>query len=102
MTDAVEKSGTKKIACRTGVVTSVSGAQTIRVVVDSLVKHPTYGKFVRHRTKLAVHDSKSQAALGDLVEIVPCRRMSKNKSWRLLKVVRKGAVRMEPIVDDRG
>jgi small subunit ribosomal protein S17 len=102
MTDAAEKSSTKKASSRTGIVSSVSGAKTIRVVVDSLVRHPTYGKYVRHRTKLAVHDPKGQAAVGDMVEIVPCRRISKDKSWRLLRVVRKGAVRIETSAEDKG
>ena len=80
---------------RAGVVTSTAGKQTIRVVIDSLTKHPKYGKYVHHRTKLAVHDPENTAKLGDMVEIVPCRRMSKNKSWRLLRVLRSGNVVVE-------
>lgn len=77
---------------RVGVVTSTSGDKTIRVVVDSMAKHPKYGKFVHRRTKLAVHDPQSTAKLGDMVEIVACRRISKSKSWRLLSVLRAGNV----------
>jgi len=82
-------------------VTSTGGEKTIRVVVNTLVKHPRYSKYVRRRTKLAVHDPRNQASLGDLVEIVPCRRMSKSKSWRLLRVVRPATIAGE-VQDDRG
>ena len=73
---------------RTGLVTSASADKTISVSIQNLVKHPMYGKYVRHRTKLAVHDPENVAAVGDTVEVVPCRRISKMKTWRLLRVVR--------------
>ncbi len=72
-----------------GVVTSAAGDKTIRVLVESLAKHPVYGKFLRHRTKIAAHDATNAAAKGDTVEITTCRRISKNKSYRLLRVVKK-------------
>lgn len=78
-----------------GVVSSSFGDKTIRVVVDSLAKDPKYGKYMHHRTKVAVHDPANTAKLGDVVEIVPCRRMSKSKSWRLLRVVRSGNMAMQ-------
>jgi small subunit ribosomal protein S17 len=66
---------------------------TIRVRVESLVRHPVYGKTMRRRRNLAVHDPKSIAKLGDMVEVVACRRLSKTKSWRLVRVLRSsGAV----------
>ena len=67
----------------------MGGDKTIRVIVDNLVKHAMYGKYIRRRTKLAVHDPKNDAGLGDVVEVAPCRRMSKAKSWRLLRIVRR-------------
>ncbi len=72
---------------RNGTGASRSGNMTISVVCESLVRHPRYGKYVRRRTKLAVHDPRNEAKVGDKVEIVPCRRMSKSKSWRLIRVV---------------
>jgi len=87
-----KRARSKKPPSRTGVVTSTGGAKTIHVVVENLVKHPRYGKYIRRRTKLAAHDAEEQAALGDVVEIIPCRRMSKSKSWRLLRVVRSADV----------
>ena len=83
-----KRTRSKAPSLRTGVVTSTGGAKTIHVAVENLVKHPRYSKYIRKRTKLAVHDAKDQASLGDLVEIAPCRRMSKGKSWRLVRVVR--------------
>jgi len=80
---------------RIGKVSSTGGDKTIRVVIDSLQKHPKYGKYMRRSTKLAVHDPGNAAKLGDMVEIVPCRRMSKSKSWRLVRIVRTENVAVE-------
>ena len=77
----------------TGVVVSNSGDKSIRVVVDYKVKHPKYGKYVKRRTKIGVHDERNQSRVGDLVEVAQCRPRSKTKSWRLLRVVEK-AVRV--------
>ena len=93
MTETPQQTKTHKFTSRTGMVASVSGRKTVSVVVNNLVRHPRYGKYIRRRTKLAVHDPASQAAVGDLVEIVPCRPISKRKSWRLLRVVRTSATR---------
>jgi small subunit ribosomal protein S17 len=78
----------------TGRVISNSGNKSIKVAIDFKVRHPKYGKYVRRRTKLGVHDERNQANLGDLVEIAQCRPYSKTKSWRLLRVVEK-AVQLE-------
>lgn len=72
-----------------GVVVSSSGRKSVRVAIDYKVKHPKYGKYIKRRTKLGVHDEHNQSGLGDLVEIVQCRPMSKTKSWRLVRVVQK-------------
>ena len=73
----------------TGLVVRNSGDKSVRVVIDRKVKHPRYGKYVKRRTKIAVHDQKNESGVGDLVEIAQCRPYSKSKSWRLLKVVQK-------------
>jgi len=83
----------------TGVVTSTGGDKTIRVNVNALVKHVRYGKYVRRRTRLAVHDPNNEAALGDQVEILSCRPISKTKSWRLVRVVRRGDMETLPAAD---
>ena len=73
---------------KTGEVVSDKSDQTIKVVVQYLRKAPKYGKYVRRRSSFQVHDPKNEAKLGDTVEIVPCRPISKTKSWRLVKVTR--------------
>lgn len=80
----------------TGVVCSAGGDKTVRVDVNRLVKHPRYGKYMRRRTRVAVHDPQNQAAPGDLVEILPCRPISKSKSWRLVRVVRAADATLGP------
>ena len=57
--------------------------------IDYKVKHPKYGKYVRRRTTLGVHDENNVAKIGDFVEVVQCRPYSKTKTWRLVKVLEK-------------
>ncbi|MHC5077061.1 MAG: 30S ribosomal protein S17 [Planctomycetota bacterium] len=78
-----------KIKTETAVVVSNSGDKSIRVTIDYKVKHPKYGKYIKRRKKIAVHDEKNQACIGDVVEITECRPFSKSKSWRLTKVLQK-------------
>ncbi|MCA9292767.1 MAG: 30S ribosomal protein S17 [Phycisphaerales bacterium] len=77
----------KDIPMRTGVVTSDKRDKTRKVEVQFLAKHPKYGKYLRQRTVLHVHDEKNDARMGDKVEIEECRPISKTKSWRLVRVV---------------
>ena len=81
----------KKSRMLTGVVVSRSGDKSIKVVIDYKVKHPKYGKYVRRRTKVGVHDQLNQGAVGDMVEVAECRPYSKTKSWRLVRVVQEKA-----------
>jgi len=84
--DATARKGRRtKIA----VVESDRGDKTLRVRIDRLAKHAKYGKYQRRRSVLHVHDEKNEAKAGDVVEIMECRPISKTKSWRLLRVVRK-------------
>ncbi len=69
---------------------SAKGEKTILVQISSMVKHPVYGKYIKQRTKLAAHDPLNDAKVGDVVDIGLCRRMSKTKSWRLVRIVRRG------------
>ena len=61
--------------------------KTIAVSVERLVKHPTYGKYIRRTTKLLAHDANNECQEGDTVSIKPCRPMSRRKSWMLVRVV---------------
>jgi len=80
---------TKKIKTLTGTVSSKSGIKSLRVTIDYRVKHPKYGKYIRRRTKLAVHDELNQCGVGDVVEIAESRPYSKTKSWRVIRVLQK-------------
>ena len=72
---------------RMGVVSAANREKTCRVSIDYLTRHPKYGKYIRQRTVLHVHDEANAAKVGDKVEIAECRPISKTKSWVLLRVV---------------
>src|SRR5262245_12720311 len=76
-----------------GIVTRDKMAKTRRVEVERLVRHSKYGKFVKRRTVCYVHDEKNESHLGDTVEIVESRPLSKLKRWELVKVVKKAPSR---------
>ena len=71
----------------TGRVVSNKMQKTIAVEIERLVKHPTYGKYIRRTTKLLAHDENSESREGDRVSIAPCRPLSRRKSWRLVEVL---------------
>ena len=75
-----------------GVVMSNKMAKTLVVQVNRKVRHPIYEKFVSKRTKLYAHDDQGEAKVGDIVEIVQTRPLSKLKRWRLLRIVQKANV----------
>jgi small subunit ribosomal protein S17 len=81
----------QKLRTLTGVVTSASGAKSVQIAIDYRIRHPKYGKYVRRRTKLAVHDEHSQSSVGDVIEIAQCRPRSRTKRWRLVRVVAKAS-----------
>lgn len=72
---------------RVGVVESDKRDKTRKVVINYLAMHPKYGKYVRKRTVLHVHDEDNASRKGDRVEVAPCRPHSKTKRWRLVRVV---------------
>ncbi len=79
----------RKLKTLTGLVISNSGNKSVKIAIDYKVKHPKYGKYIKRRTKLAVHDEHNQSGVGDVIEIAECRPRSKTKSWRFVKVVEK-------------
>jgi len=71
-----------------GVVTSANKApKTIAVKVHYTARHPKYGKFLNRSLMVKAHDEASAARLGDRVELMECRPISKTKRWRLVRVV---------------
>jgi len=71
----------------TGKVVSNKMDKTVAVSVERMVKHPTYGKYVRRTTKLLAHDENNECNEGDTVDIAQCRPLSRRKSWTLVRVV---------------
>ena len=74
-------------ARRIGLVDSDRRDKSCTVSINYLVKHEKYGKYIRKRTRIHVHDEANAAKIGDRVEIVECRPISKTKSWTLVRVV---------------
>ena len=72
---------------REGIVTSISGAKTITVTIENRKRHPKYGKMITVSKKLHCHDENETCKLGDLVEVMETRPLSKTKRWRVVKVV---------------
>ena len=79
-----------------GIVDRATTDKTRRVRIEFQVRHPKYGKFIKRRSFLTVHDESNESAVGDRVQIMPCRPMSKTKQWKVLKVIDKavGEVRL--------
>jgi len=72
---------------RIGVVVSNKMDKSITIAVESRVKHPMYGKFIKKTSKFMAHDEKNDCNIGDTVRIMETRPMSKNKNWRLVEVI---------------
>ncbi len=72
-----------------GRVTSDKMDKTVVVTVENRVRHPLYGRTMSRRTKFKAHDEANEARLGDTVEIVECRPMSKDKRFRVSRIVQR-------------
>ncbi|HZH44142.1 MAG TPA: 30S ribosomal protein S17 [Lysobacter sp.] len=70
-----------------GRVVSNKMDKTVTVLVERLVKHPLYGKYIRRSTKLHAHDADNACNEGDVVRVVECAPLSKTKNWRVVEVV---------------
>jgi small subunit ribosomal protein S17 len=75
-----------------GKVKSDKMDKTITVTIERLVKHPLYEKFVRRQSRLHAHDENNEARVGDTVEIVATRPLSKLKRFRLAKIIQRAEV----------
>ena len=72
-----------------GVVTSDKGDKTITVQCRFVVKHRAYGKYISRRMAIRAHDENNEAAVGDRVQVMECRPLSKTKSWRLIRITQR-------------
>ena len=79
----------KLTGSKIGVVTSDARDKTRTVTVEFLARHSKYGKYMRRRSRFHVHDENNESHNGDRVEIVECRPISKNKAFRLVRIVEK-------------
>lgn len=79
----------KERRVRQGVVVSDARDKTIKVTNSFSKPHPKYGKIIKRSTTLHAHDANNEARVGDLVEVMACRPISKQKSWRLVRIVKK-------------
>ncbi len=86
--------GTRGIQKRkVGVVVSDRMDKTIVVQVERLVAHPVYKKYVKRRNRIKAHDEKNEYQIGDRVEIIETRPLSKDKRWRVNKLIDRPVVR---------
>ncbi len=74
---------------RIGIVESDARDKTRKVVIAYSARHSKYGKYIKRRTVLQVHDESNESHRGDRVEVAECRPVSKTKSWVLTRVVEK-------------
>ena len=74
---------------RVGVVTSDKMDKTIVVAVKDSVQHPLYKKIMKRTKKFKAHDENNEAGIGDRVEIMETRKLSKDVNWRLVKIIEK-------------
>lgn len=72
-----------------GKVVSNANEKTIVVTVDTVVKHPLYKKYIRRRNKFMAHDPANECMVGDKVQIIESRPLSRRKRWQLVKVLEK-------------
>ena len=84
MTLKVERNKRK---VRSGTVTSDARDKTITVKIVRLVRHSLYNRVIRKGTKLMAHDEQNDARIGDLVEVMETRPLSKTKRWRLTRII---------------
>ncbi len=73
---------------RSGVVVSNKMQKTVVVCVERLVRHPKYGKYLRRRKNFKAHDETNRCQIGDEVEIVETRPLSREKRWRVRAVLK--------------
>lgn len=74
---------------RVGIVTSDKMDKTVVVTIKDRVKHPLYTKIVDKSVKYKAHDENNECGVGDKVQIMECRPMSKDKNWRVVEIIEK-------------
>lgn len=86
----MERKNTKRVLC--GVVCSDKMDKTIVVEISEKKAHPLYGKQTKFSRKFKAHDENNEAKVGDTVEIIETRKLSRDKHFRLLRIVEKAVI----------
>ena len=74
---------------RVGYVVSDKMDKTVVIAIEDNVKHPVYGKIIKRTLKVHAHDEENACGIGDKVEIMETRPLSKTKRWRIVRVIEK-------------
>lgn len=74
---------------RTGMVVSDKMDKTVVVAIEDNVRHPLYKKIIKRTVKLKAHDENNECRKGDVVEVMETRPLSKDKRWRLTRIIEK-------------
>ena len=77
--------GNRKV--RIGIVTSNKMDKTVTILIERLIEHPLYHRFVRKSKKVLAHDGNSECQIGDKVRIMETRPLSKRKRWRVVEII---------------
>jgi len=93
MATAKEKEGRGIRKSKVGIVMSDRMDKTVVVRVERLVLHPVYKKYTKRRTTYKAHDEGNEYRIGDTVEIVETRPLSKEKRWRVSRLIERPVVR---------
>ena len=90
-THQVNEAADTKLRTVQGRVTSNKMDKTVTIIIERLVKHALYGKYIRRSTKLHAHDADNACKEGDIVRVTECRPLSKTKNWRVVEIVARAA-----------
>ena len=90
MNEVAATEGTKLRTVQ-GRVLSNKMDKTVTIIIERLVKHALYGKYIRRSTKLHAHDAENACKEGDIVRVAECRPLSKTKNWRVVEIVARAA-----------
>ena len=74
---------------RVGLVVSDKMDKTVVIAIEDNVKHPVYGKIIKHTLKVHAHDEENTCGIGDKVKIMETRPLSKTKRWRIVEIIEK-------------
>ena len=74
---------------RVGTVVSTKMDKTVVVAIEDNVKHPVYSKIIKHTLKIHAHDENNECGVGDRVEVMETRPLSKTKRWRVTEIIEK-------------